>query len=145
MLGRMFLKVVLVLAVTFVGMGLVVKGVGGHVGSLVHSPVDLSLTQDVGDHTWVPVLHGHPVAGQRLGFGSGQVHSAACRGDLGSYSLRIDHRFSFQPRHGACRAARPMQHTLARATRATVTTQGNHQVLVLADGDRTVLTLRSRP
>jgi len=137
----MFVKVIVALAVVFVGMGLVVKGVGAHVGSLVHPGIDLSLTQDVTDHTWTPVLKGHPAQGKRLRFGAGQVHSSTCKGDLGSYSLHIDHRFSFQ-RERACAGGRTMQHLLSRVTRASVGTEGGHQVLVLSSDDHTLLTLR---
>ncbi len=139
----MFVKVIVALAVVFVGMGLVVKGVGAHVGSLVRPDIDLSLTQDVTGHAWTPVLKGHPAPGQRLRFGAGQVHSSACKGDLGSYSLHIDHHFGFQPQH-ACAGGRQVQRLLARVTKAAVSTEGGHQVLVLSSDHRTLLTLRGR-
>ena len=140
----MFVKVIVALAVVFVGMGLVVKGVGAHVGSLVRSPIDLSLTQDVTDHAWTPVLKGHPAPGQRLSFGAGQVHSAACKGDLGTYSLHIDHRFSFQP--AARLRGRP---TDAAHPRPRHEGDGQHaraatRCWCSARDDRTLLTLRAR-
>jgi len=140
----MFLKVMVALAVTFVGMGLVVRAVGAHVDSLVHPPLDLSLPQDVSEHAWTPVLGGHAAPGRRLRFEGGHVHSAACHADIGSYSVRVDHGFSFQPEHTRCRAGQRLQRTLAHATKASVSTEGQHEVLVLSSGHRTVLVLQAR-
>ena len=140
----MLLKVVVALTITFVGMGLIVKGVHAHVGALLHSGIDLSLSQDVGRHPWTPVLDGRAVTSQRLRFGAGSVRSAACRADLGIYSLHIDHRFGFQTSPGGCRAASRVEHALTHATKASLATVGGHQVLTLSSDRRTVLVLRGR-
>ena len=140
----MLLKVVVALTVTFVGMGLIVRGVHAHVGTLLHSGIDLSLSQDVGKHPWTPVLGGRAVTGQGLRFGAGTVHSAACRTDLGTYTVHIDHAFAFSRSSTGCAAARHVERALSHATKASVTTVSGHQVLTLSSDQRTVLVLRGR-
>jgi hypothetical protein len=127
MLGKMLAKTVLALAVVFVGMGLAVRYVGGHLDSWVHSPIDLALPGHV-DGTWKPA-HAHRVT---LELHGGSVAERQCNLALGSYSVQVDHSFSFTPAattRERCPGADKIRRALARASKVSEATVHGHEVL----------------
>jgi hypothetical protein len=97
-------------------------------------------------HAWAPVRHGKPVRAQRIVFFANEVTTKRCHVALGTYSLHIDHRFSFEPVAGRIKAGCPgrtMQKALQHATGATVETHGDAQRLVFTNQhDHVVATLQ---
>ena len=139
-------KVLVVMAVAAV-----VLGVGVHYGkdrveSAIHEGIDTGLPGKVQAHTWAPVSHGKPVAAQRIVFDGDQVTTTRCHAALGSYSLHIDHQFSFQPVTGKIKAGCPgraLQTALRHATGAKVETHGKAERLVFTNQhDHVVATLQ---
>jgi hypothetical protein len=140
------LKVLVVL-----GLAAVVLGVGVHYGkdrveSAISDRIDTGLPGKVQAHAWAPVSHGKPVAAQRITFDGDRVTSVRCHATLGSYSLHIDHQFSFRPATGRIKAGCPgrsLRAALRHATDAKVETHGKAQRLVFTDhDDHVVATLK---
>jgi hypothetical protein len=127
MLGKMLAKTVLALAVVFVGMGLAVRYVGGHLDTWVHSPIDLALPGHV-DGTWTPA-HAHRVI---LELHGGSVTEPRCSVALGSYSVQVDHSFSFTPAAttaARCSGAARIRRALTQASKVSDSTVHGHEVL----------------
>ena len=147
-LGKMLLKTLVCLAVVFIGLGIAVRVLGVRVDALVHARIDLSLPQDVTDRPWAPVVHGHAKPSQSIQLASGEIHSASCRAAaLGSYSLHVDHAFTFRATPGirlGCPAARHVEHELSQATSASLDSTNGHDVLTFSSDDGTLLSLRGR-
>jgi hypothetical protein len=121
----------------------VVLGVGVHYGrdrveSAINRGIDPGLPGEVQAHGWAPVTHGKPVAAQRVVFVDDQVTTARCHAALGTYSLHIDHRFSFQPASAKVKAGCPgraLRTALRTATGAKVESHGKAERLVFTDSD----------
>jgi hypothetical protein len=132
------LKVLVVL-----GLAAVVLGVGVHYGkdrveSAISDRIDTGLPGKVQAHAWAPVSHGKPVAAQRITFDGDQVTSVRCHATLGSYSLHIDHQFSFQPASAKVKAGCPgraLRTALRAATGAKIESHGKAERLVFTDSD----------
>jgi hypothetical protein len=141
MLGKMLVKTVLALAVVFVGMGLAVRYVGGHLDSWIHSPVDLALPGHV-DGTWKSA-HAHRVTLELQG---GSVTERPCNLTLGRYSVQVDRSFSFTPGASTadrCPGAEKIRRALARASKVNESTVHGHDVLSFtSDSGHRVLVLR---
>jgi hypothetical protein len=132
------LKVLVVLA-----LAAVVLGVGVHYGkdrveSAISHGIDTGLPGKVQAHAWAPVGHGKPVAAQRISFDGDEVTTARCHATLGSYSLHIDHKFSFEPAQRRVEPGCPgrdLRAALRHATGAKVEAHGQHERLIFTNAD----------
>jgi hypothetical protein len=141
------MKVIIALALVAVLAALGTRWARDQGESLLHRAVDTTLPAVVA-HRWTPLRHGKPVRAERVSFGHGLVTTARCHATLGSYSVRIDHGFSFQkanvPLESGC-PGRALQKELAKATRVDVASDGSIVRLVLTDDrDHTVAELQGR-
>jgi hypothetical protein len=132
------MKVLLTLVVIAVVAGLGVHWAKDKATSAIHHAVDPTLPADVEAHPWAPVSHGRPVRAARVTFDDGAVTTIRCQGALGTYSLRIDHHFSFAASPTHVKAGCPgsqLAAALTGATRADVESHGARERLVFSDSD----------
>lgn len=114
---------------------------------LLHHAVDTSLPGKVEGHSWAPVSHGTPHRSDRVTFQNGVVTTARCKTILGHYSLRVDHRFSFERVGTRVRPGCPgrkLQTELAKATRVDIEAHGGSERLVFSHDDHTDAQLQGR-
>ena len=145
MLG--LVKVVVVMALMATIGGVAVHWAKDQTTAAIHRTVDTSLPTEVSAHDWAPLSHGRPVRGARVVFVGGAVRTVRCHAVLGSYSVRIDHGFSFArastPVKSGC-PGRRLAAALRHAARARVTTNDGKQTLTFTNrSDQTVATLRA--
>jgi hypothetical protein len=129
------LKVLVVMVVAAVVLGVGVRYGKDRVESAIHHGIDTGLPGKVQAHAWAPVSHGKPVKAQRIVFDGDRV-TTRCHAALGSYSLHIDHTFSFEPVTSKLEAGCPgraMQKALRHATGAEVETHGDAERLVFTN------------
>ncbi|HEY3528565.1 MAG TPA: hypothetical protein VGK78_05400 [Nocardioides sp.] len=142
------LKVVVVLAVVAVLAGLGTNWLRDRGKDLAHHAIDLSLPGTVEGPAWSPVSHGHAVRADRVRFADGHVTTVRCHLTLGTYSVRVDHGFTFSPQPGAIRRGCPgrsLRASLEHATRIDAEPSGRVIRLTFSDRDgATVATLRGR-
>lgn len=142
------MKVLLALAVVAVVAGFGVHWAKDKATSAIHHAVDTALPEKVSEHPWAPVSHGKTVGTARVVFSSGTLSTVRCHAALGTYTVHIDHAFSFR------RAAVPVKvgcpgnqlaAALRRATRVDVTTEGTVDTMTFTNKKgRTLATLRAR-
>lgn len=141
-------KVLVVMALAAVVLGMGVHYGRDRVVSAIHQRIDTGLPDEVEAHPWSPVAHGKPGRPDRVRFSAGTVTTLRCHASLGSYSLHIDHGFTFQPAPTPVKAGCPgraLRTALTQATWAGVEDHDKSQHLVLTDGHgHTVATLRGR-
>lgn len=140
--------VAVLIALVFGGAGLAYRYIRDRADTLVHEAIDTQLPQRVQTHPWAPVLRGRAVRRDAISFGAGTVDTVRCHLALGGYGLSVVHQFTFTPSATriprGCPGAR-IRRELARATRASDSTDGSRTTLVLTGGGHTVLTLRGVP
>ena len=144
MLG--LVKVIVVMALMATIGGLAVHWAKDQTTAAIHRAVDTSLPTEISAHAWAPLSHGRPVGGARVAFDGRTVTTARCHTALGSYSVRIDHSFSFSKASTPVRAGCPgrqLAAALRRAARAQITTHSGKQTLTFTTrSDHTVATLQ---
>jgi hypothetical protein len=120
-------KVLLVMAVIVVAAGLGVHWARDQATAAIHHAVDTALPTKVEAHPWTPVRHGRPLRSARVSFAGGTLTTGRCKAALGSYSVRIDHHFSFArsatPVRPGCPGSR-LAAGLRHAVRVDVATNG---------------------
>jgi hypothetical protein len=93
-------------------------------------------------------VHGQPRKAATIDFGAGTIDSAGCHTTLGSYSLLIDHRFSFHASPDRVKrrcAGKVLRRELLEVTRVDLHTHGKSQQLTMTDEHgTTVLVLKAR-
>ena len=134
MLG--LVKVVVVMAVMAAVGGLAVHWVKDETAAAIHRAVDTSLPAKVSAHSWAPLRHGKATGRARVVFAAGTVSTVRCRVALGTYSVHIDHAFSFQKSTAPIRAGCPglrLRRALAHADRVTIDGQDAAERMTLTD------------
>jgi hypothetical protein len=144
MLG--LLKVIVVMAVIALVGGFAVHWAKDQASSAIHRAVDTSLPAKVSAHPWAPLSHGHRVTSARVRFAEGSVTTARCHTTLGTYSVQVDHTFSFHrattPPGAGC-PGRRLAAALGHATRVDVSTKDDVDTLTFTHKKQhTVATLR---
>lgn len=89
------MKVIIALVVVAVLAGFATNWARNKGEELVHRAVDTSLPGKVEAHPWAPLSHGRPVRADRVAFHDRTVTTRRCHATLGTYSVRVDHGFSF--------------------------------------------------
>jgi hypothetical protein len=147
MLGSL-VKVVVALAVVALLAAFATRWVRDKADTALHKAFDTALPEKVEAHAWAPLSHGKPVGTARVRFEDGRLTTVRCHATLGTYSVHIDHGFSFErattpPRTGC--PGRQLRTALAHATHVEVDSQGTVETLAFTDDkDHTVATLRAR-
>ena len=134
MLG--LIKVVVVMAVMATVGGLAVHWAKDETTAAIHRTVDTSLPAKVSAHPWAPLSHGKPARRARLVFADGTVTTMRCRVVLGTYSVHIDHAFSFQKGTAPIKAGCPglkLRRALAHARRVTIDDPDTTEQMTLTD------------
>jgi hypothetical protein len=144
MLG--LLKVIVVMAVIALVGGFAVHWAKDQTAAAIHRAVDTSLPAQVSAHPWAPLSHGHRVTSARVRFAEGAVTTTRCHTTLGTYSVRIDHTFSFHrattPPRAGC-PGRRLAAALGHATRVDVSTIDGVDTLAFANKKKHIVaTLR---
>jgi hypothetical protein len=130
-------KVIIGLVVVAVLAGLATNWAKRTGEDLIHHAIDTALPAKVEAHPWTPVQHGRPHRADRVSFRSGSLTTARCHATLGSYTLGVNHGFSFRPT-GHVRTGCPgsrLRAELGKATRVDVETHGKTDRLVFTDDD----------
>jgi hypothetical protein len=144
MLG--LLKVVGVMAVMATIGGLAVHWAKDEASSAIHRTIDTSLPASVSAHPWAPLSHGTPARSARVRFADGDVTTVRCHAALGTYSVQVNHTFSFHPAATSVKAGCPgrqLAAALRHASRAEVSTKAGVDTLTFTNGkDHTVATLQ---
>jgi hypothetical protein len=143
------MKVILALVVVAVVAGFGVSWAKDKAESVIHHAVDTALPSKVEGHPWAPLHDGKPVRDARVRFEDGTLASVRCHAALGTYSVRIDHAFSFAraattPVRPGCPGGR-LARTLRHATRVDVSTDGTVDTITFTNAKHdTVATLQGR-
>lgn len=142
------MKIILGLAVIAVLAALATNWARDKGETLLHHTFDAALPGKVDGHVWTPVEHGHGVPADKVRFIDGQVTTVRCHGSLGTFSVRVDHGFSFTPTNTRIRKGCPgrsLRSSLETATRVDVDEHGTRLRLRFSDADHDNLaTLTSR-
>jgi hypothetical protein len=141
-------KVIIGLAVVAVLAALATNWLRDKGTDFLHDRLDTALPSKVEAHPWSPVRHGKGVQAVHLSFQSGSLTAPRCAAPLGTYSVAVNHAFTFTrasvPARPGCPRRRLTAH-LARATHVAVEEHGKSERLVFTDDDHhTVVTLRGR-
>ena len=131
------MKVIIGLAVVAVLAGLATNWARHKAEDLLHQAIDTALPGKVEAHPWTPLQHGRRQSADRVSFQSGSLTTARCHATLGSYTVHVDHGFSFQSA-GHVKAGCPgnnLRGELGKATRVDVATHGKTERLVFTDDD----------
>jgi hypothetical protein len=134
MLG--LIKVVVVMAVMATVGGLAVHWAKDETSAAIHRTVDTSLPTTVSAHPWAPLSHGKPAERARVVFADGTVTTVHCHVALGTYSVHIDHAFSFQKGTAPIKAGCPgleLRKALAHAGRVAIDDQDSTERMTLTD------------
>lgn len=114
----------------------------------LHDRLDTALPSKVEAHPWAPVKHGQPQRADRVSFQGGSVTTKRCQATLGTYTVAVNHAFTFTPAPVAVRPGCPgrkLEPQLVKATHVAVEDQGRSQRLVFTDeDDHMVATLQGR-
>jgi hypothetical protein len=145
MLG--LLKVIVVVAVIAVVGGLATHWVKNKATAALHHTIDTALPGKVEAHAWAPLSHGKPVGTARVRFENGTVTSVGCHTALGTYSVSINHDFSFDkaatPIKAGC-PGRQLRAALTHATRVDDEAHGSTEQLTFTNkSDHVVATLQA--
>lgn len=141
------MKVFIWIAVVAVVAGLATPWLRNRGEDFLHDSFDTALPGQVEAHPWAPVENGKPQRAARVRFNGGTLMTTRCHTTLGTYTVHVDHAFSFTeagPVRPGC-PGRGLQKKLARATRVGVEKDGRVQRLVFTDkDDHTVVRLQGR-
>lgn len=140
------MKVIIGLAVVAVLAALGTNWLRGKGEDLLHDSFDTALPGKVEAHPWAPVKHGKSQRADRVSFQGGSVTTARCQAALGTYTVAVNHAFTFTQAPLAVAPGCPgrkLKPQLAKATHVAVEDHGKSQRLVFTDDDdHTVATLR---
>jgi hypothetical protein len=131
------MKVIIGVIVVAVLAALATNWAKGKGEDILHHAIDTALPGKVEAHPWTPLQHGRPQRADRVSFQSGSLTTARCHATLGSYTVHVDHGFSFQSA-GHVKAGCPgskLRTELGKATRVDVETHGKTERLVFTDDD----------
>jgi hypothetical protein len=134
MLG--LIKVVVVMAVMATVGGLAVHWAKDETTAAIHRTVDTSLPGKVSAHPWAPLSHGKPAERASVVFSDGSVTTVRCRVTLGTYSVHIDHAFSFQKDTAPIKRGCPglkLRRALVHASRVTVDDEDTAERMTLTN------------
>jgi len=140
------MKVIIGLVVVAVPAGLATNWAKRKGEEFRHHAIDTGLPAKVEAHRWTPLEHGRPQRADRVSFQSGSLTTARCRATLGSYTVSVDHGFSFRSA-GHVKAGCPgskLRAELGKATRVDVEMHGRTARLVFTDDDHTVAKLTGK-
>jgi hypothetical protein len=142
------MKVIIGMAVVAVLAGLATIWLRHRGEDLLHHSFDTALPSKVEAHPWATLGHDKPLGGDRVSFKDGTLTTRRCGGVLGTYTIRINHSFSFTKSPFPVRAGCPgrkLRDLLSRASRVDVESHGGAQRLVFENADgQTVVRLRGR-